>query len=378
MKQLNYGMVGGGAGSFIGQAHRRAIRIDDLAQLTAGCFSRSAEISRKTGTELGVADDRCYASFQEMAAAEAAREDGIDFVVITTPNVSHYPACKAFLEAGIPVSCEKPLCLTLEQALELQALARQKDLPFMVTYTYMGHVTAKHIRRYIQDGNLGKIRMVMAEYPQGWLAHEDDWGGKQGQWRCDPSQAGKVNCLGDLGTHIENAVSMMTGLKIRRVLARLEHQVPNRVLDDNDVVLLEYEGGATGCYWASQVAIGHDNDLRIRIFGENGTIEWRQETSEQVLVATRDGIRTDLHRGDAGILPGAAKYGRLPSGHTEGWLEAMANLYRSFCQCLNAKKEGIFVPEMIDYPTVDDGVEGVRFVEACLASSEAGGIWVDL
>lgn len=378
MKKLNYGMVGGGAGSFIGQAHRRAIRIDDLAQLTAGCFSRSAEISRKTGTELGVADDRCYASFQEMAAAEAAREDGIDFVVITTPNVSHYPACKAFLEAGIPVSCEKPLCLTLEQALELQALARQKDLPFMVTYTYMGHVTAKHIRRYIQGGNLGKIRMVMAEYPQGWLAHEDDWGGKQGQWRCDPSQAGKVNCLGDLGTHIENAVSMMTGLKIRRVLARLEHQVPNRVLDDNDVVLLEYEGGATGCYWASQVAIGHDNDLRVRIFGENGTIEWRQETSEQVLVTTRDGIRTDLHRGDAGILPGAAKYGRLPSGHTEGWLESMANLYRSFCQCLNAKKEGIFLPEMIDYPTVDDGVEGVRFVEACLASSEAGGIWVDL
>lgn len=378
MKKLNFGMVGGGAGSFIGQAHRRAIRIDDLAQLTAGCFSRSAEISRKTGTELGVADDRCYASFQEMAAAEAAREDGIDFVVITTPNVSHYPACKAFLEAGIPVSCEKPLCLTLEQALELQALARQKDLPFMVTYTYMGHVTAKHIRRYIQGGNLGKIRMVMAEYPQGWLAHEDDWGGKQGQWRCDPSQAGKVNCLGDLGTHIENAVSMMTGLKIRRVLARLEHQVPNRVLDDNDVVLLEYEGGATGCYWASQVAIGHDNDLRVRIFGENGTIEWRQETSEQVLVTTRDGIRTDLHRGDAGILPGAAKYGRLPSGHTEGWLESMANLYRSFCQCLNAKKEGIFVPEMIDYPTVDDGVEGVRFVEACLASSEAGGIWVDL
>lgn len=378
MKKLNFGMVGGGAGSFIGQAHRRAIRIDDLAQLTAGCFSRSAEISRKTGTELGVADDRCYASFQEMAAAEAAREDGIDFVVITTPNVSHYPACKAFLEAGIPVSCEKPLCLTLEQAQELQALARQKDLPFMVTYTYMGHVTAKHIRRYIQGGNLGKIRMVMAEYPQGWLAHEDDWGGKQGQWRCDPSQAGKVNCLGDLGTHIENAVSMMTGLKIRRVLARLEHQVPNRVLDDNDVVLLEYEGGATGCYWASQVAIGHDNDLRVRIFGENGTIEWRQETSEQVLVTTRDGIRTDLHRGDAGILPGAAKYGRLPSGHTEGWLESMANLYRSFCQCLNAKKGGIFVPEMIDYPTVGDGVEGVRFVEACLASSEAGGIWVDL
>lgn len=378
MKKLNYGMVGGGAGSFIGQAHRRAIRIDDLAQLTAGCFSRREAISRETGAELGIASDRCYASFQEMAAAEAAREDGIDFVVITTPNVSHYPVCKAFLEAGIPVSCEKPLCLTLEQALELQALARQKDLPFMVTYTYMGHVTAKHIRRYIQEGKLGKIRMVMAEYPQGWLAHEEDWGGKQGQWRCDPSQSGNVNCLGDLGTHIENAVAMMTGLKIRRVLAKLEHQVPGRVLDDNDVVLLEYEGGATGCYWSSQVAIGHDNDLRVRIFGESGTIEWRQETSEQVLVVNRDGIRTDLHRGDAGILPGAAEYGRLPSGHTEGWLESMGNLYRSFCRCLNAKKDGTFVPEMIDYPTVDDGVEGVRFVQACLASNEAGGTWMDM
>lgn len=378
MKKLNYGMVGGGAGSFIGQAHCRAIRIDDLAQLTAGCFSRREAISRETGAELGIASDRCYASFQEMAAAEAAREDGIDFVVITTPNVSHYPVCKAFLEAGIPVSCEKPLCLTLEQALELQALAMEKDLPFMVTYTYMGHVTAKHIRRYIQEGNLGKIRMVMAEYPQGWLAHEEDWGGKQGQWRCDPSQSGNVNCLGDLGTHIENAVAMMTGLKIRRVLAKLEHQVPGRVLDDNDVVLLEYEGGATGCYWSSQVAIGHDNDLRVRIFGENGTIEWRQETSEQVLVVSRDGIRTDLHRGDAGILPGAAEYGRLPSGHTEGWLESMGNLYRSFCRCLRAKKDGTFVPEMIDYPTVDDGVEGVRFVQACLASNEAGGIWMDM
>lgn len=378
MKKLNYGMVGGGAGSFIGQAHRRAIRIDDLAQLTAGCFSRREAISQETGAELGIASDRCYASFQEMAAAEAAREDGIDFVVITTPNVSHYPVCKAFLEAGIPVSCEKPLCLTLEQALGLQTLARQKDLPFMVTYTYMGHVTAKHIRRYIQEGKLGKIRMVMAEYPQGWLAHEEDWGGKQGQWRCDPSQSGNVNCLGDLGTHIENAVAMMTGLKIRRVLAKLEHQVPGRILDDNDVVLLEYEGGATGCYWSSQVAIGHDNDLRVRIFGENGTIEWRQETSEQVLVVNRDGIRTDLHRGDAGILPGAAEYGRLPSGHTEGWLESMGNLYRSFCRCLSAKKGGTFVPEMIDYPTVDDGVEGVRFVQACLASSEAGGIWVDM
>lgn len=378
MKLLRYGMVGGGLGSFIGEAHRRAIQIDNMARLTAGCFSRSAETCLRTGGALGIEESRCYPSYQEMAAAEAAREDGIDFVVVATPNVSHYPVCKAFLEAGIHVSCEKPLCLTVEQAQELQKLAREKDLLFLVTYTYMGHVTAKHIRQYIKDGNLGRIRMVMAEYPQGWLAYEGEWGGKQGQWRCDPSQAGSVNCLGDLGTHIENAVSLMTGLKVKRLLAKLDRQVPGRVLDDNDVVLLEYEGGASGCYWASQVAIGHDNDLRVRIFGENGSIEWRQETSEKILVVDRDGARRELHRGDAGIAPGAASYGRLPSGHTEGWLEAMGNLYRSFCQCLLAKKDGSFTPEMIDYPTVENGLEGIRFIHACLQSSNAGGVWIDV
>ena len=378
MKLLRYGMVGGGLGSFIGEAHRRAIQIDNMARLTAGCFSRSAETCLRTGGALGIEESRCYPSYQEMAAAEAAREDGIDFVVVATPNVSHYPVCKAFLEAGIHVSCEKPLCLTVEQGQELQRLAQEKDLLFLVTYTYMGHVTAKHIRQYIKDGKLGRIRMVMAEYPQGWLAYEGEWGGKQGQWRCDPSQAGGVNCLGDLGTHIENAVSLMTGLKVKRLLAKLDRQVPGRVLDDNDVVLLEYEGGASGCYWASQVAIGHDNDLRVRIFGENGSIEWRQETSEKVLVVDRDGARRELHRGDPGIAPGAASYGRLPSGHTEGWLEAMGNLYRSFCQCLLAKKDGCFTPEMIDYPTVEHGLEGIRFIHACLRSSNAGGVWVDL
>ena len=196
--------------------------------------------------------------------------------------MTHYPACKAFLEAGIHVACDKPLCLTAEQAKELETLAEEKGLLFLVTYTYMGHVTAKHIRRYIAEGKLGKIRTVMAEYPQGWLAYEGEWGGKQGEWRCDPKQSGGVNCLGDLGTHVENAVSMLTGLKIKRVLAKMDVVVPGRVLDDNDVVLVEYEGGATGCYWTSQFAIGHDNDLRVRIYGENGSILWAQEECEKV------------------------------------------------------------------------------------------------
>ena len=239
-------------------------------------------------------------------------------------------------------------------------------------------MTAKHIRRYIAEGKLGKIRTVMAEYPQGWLAYEGEWGGKQGEWRCDPKQSGGVNCLGDLGTHVENAVSMLTGLKIKRVLAKMDVVVPGRVLDDNDVVLVEYEGGATGCYWTSQFAIGHDNDLRVRIYGENGSILWAQEECEKVTMIDRDGTIVERHRGGGGIEPAAAKYGRLPAGHTEGWLESMGNLYRSFMECLHAKKDGTFEPGMIDFPTVHDGAEGVRFVQACLQSNEKGNAWVTM
>ena len=375
MKKLQYGMIGGGPGSFIGEAHRRAINLDASAILAAGCFSRTQEKSAQTGAQLGLDPERCYADYRKMAEAEAGK---LDFVVVVTPNVSHYPICKAFLEAGINVSCDKPLCLTVEEAEDLVRLAEEKDLLFMVTYTYTGHVTAKHVRTYIREGKLGKIRTVMAEYPQGWLAYEGEWGGKQGEWRCDPKQSGGVNCLGDLGTHVENMVSMMTGLTIKRLCARMDKLVPGRVLDDNDFVMVEYEGGAVGTYWTSQVAIGHDNDLAVRIYGEDGSIEWKQTECEKVLMVSRDGTLIERHRGNGGIEAEAAKYGRLPSGHTEGWLEAMGNLYRSFTQCIEAKAAGTFTPDMIDYPTVRDGAEGVKFVQACLKSNEAGSIWVDL
>lgn len=375
MKKLTYGMVGGGPGSFIGDAHRKAINIDALATLTAGCFSRTTDKCQQTGEDLGIDPTRCYTNYEEMAQKEASRADGIDFVVVVTPNVSHYPVCKTFLEAGIHVACDKPLCLETAQAEELCKLAESKGLLFMVTYTYMGHVTAKHIREYIRQGKLGKIRTVMAEYPQGWLAYEGEWGGKQGEWRCDPKQSGGTNCLGDLGTHIENAVSTLTGLKIKRVLAKMDVIVPGRTLDDNDVIMVEYEGGATGCYWSSQVAIGHDNDLRVRIFGENGSIEWAQETCEKVTIIERDGTIVERHRGAIGIDSAAAAYGRLPSGHTEGWLESMANLYRSFISCLHAKKNGTFKHEMIDFPTVHDGAEGIKFLHACLRSNANGNTW---
>ena len=378
MAKLRYGMVGGGPGAFIGDAHRKAISLDSTADLVAGCFSRTPEKTKEQGEALGLDPERCYANYKEMAAAERAREDGIDFVVIVTPNNTHYEIAKAFLEAGIHVACDKPLVTTAEEAEELKKIADEKGLLFMVTYTYTGHVTMKYMRDLVKNGEIGTVRTVMAEYPQGWLYNENDWGGKQGEWRCDPAQSGRVNCLGDLGTHVENAVATVTGLKIKRVLAKMDVVVPGRKLDDNDQILVEYEGGATGINWTSQFAIGCDNSLRLRIYGSKGTLLWFQETPEEVTLIREDGIARTIKRGYGAVTPDAAKYGRLPSGHTEGWLEAMGNLYDSFGACVLAKKEDRFTPDLIDYPTIEEGVAGLKYVEACLKSSENGNVWVEL
>ena len=378
MAKLRYGMVGGGPGAFIGDAHRKAISLDSTAELVAGCFSRTPEKTKEQGKALGLDPERCYANYKEMAAAERAREDGIDFVVIVTPNNTHYEIAKAFLEAGIHVACDKPLVTTAEEAEELKKIADEKGLLFMVTYTYTGHVTMKYMRDLVKNGEIGTIRTVMAEYPQGWLYNENDWGGKQGEWRCDPAQSGRVNCLGDLGTHVENAVATVTGLKIKRVLAKMDVVVPGRKLDDNDQILVEYEGGATGINWTSQFAIGCDNSLRLRIYGSKGTLLWFQETPEEVTLIREDGIARTIKRGYGAVTPDAAKYGRLPSGHTEGWLEAMGNLYDSFGACVLAKKEDRFTPDLIDYPTIEEGVAGLKYVEACLKSSENGNVWVEV
>lgn len=377
-KVLKYGMVGGGPDAFIGDAHRRSINLDGKAQLVAGCFSRSVEKNKSMADTLHIDEVRCYSNYAEMAAKEAKRKDCIDFIVVVTPNNTHYEICKAFLEAGIHVSCDKPLTVNTRQAEELEALATAKGLLFMVTYTYMGYVMSKCAREMIKRGDIGEIRTVMAEYPQGWLASENDNGGKQGAWRCDPVQSGAVNCLGDLGTHVENAVATITGLKIKRVLAKMDVVVPGRTLDDNDLVLVEYAGGANGMYWTSQYAIGHDNSLRVRVYGSKGTIQWFQETPETITVIREDGAINEIHRGYGAVPENAATYARLPSGHPEGWFEAMANLYRSFMDCIVAKGDGSFAEDMIDYPGVGDGLEGIRFVEACLESNRQNNIWIEL
>jgi len=372
MEMLKYGMVGGGKGAFIGDAHRKSINLDGKARIVSGCFSRNWDNTLATGKKLGIDESRLYKGFEEMAKSEAGK---IDFVVVATTNTSHFAISKAFLEEGIHVVCEKPVTCEVNQAEELIRLAKEKDLLFAVTYSYGGSVTFKHVCEIIAAGEIGEVRVVMGEYPQGWLYAGD--GGKQGSWRIDPAESGASNALGDIGTHIENSVYAMTGLKIKRLLAKMDKIVPGRELDDNSTVLIEFENGAVGTYWASQVALGCDNDLKIRIFGSKGAIEWNHFTSEDVIVTGEDGIRKLLRRGYNAIAPNAAKYTRLPSAHTEGYFEALANIYSNFIDCLHKYKVGTLKPEDIEYPGLDEGLDGVKFIHKCIESSEKGNIWVD-
>lgn len=375
MRKLRYGMIGGGAGSLIGDAQRRSINIDGNAELACGCFSRDFENTLKTGESLFLSPGRLYRSYEEMAAKEAAGPDKIDFVVIVTPNDSHYEISKTFLEAGIHVVCDKPLVHEISQAEDLKRLATEKNLLFCVTYTYGGFVTVKHARELIKSGEIGEIRMVMGEYPQGWLSSGD--GGKQGAWRLDPAQSGVSNTIGDIGTHVENTVAQMTGLKIKRLLAKMDRIAQGRKLDDNSVVLVEYENGASGAYWASQIAIGCDNDLKIRVYGSKGTIEWSLTNAEDLIVIGEDGVRRRYRKGYDAISHAAAKYQRVPAGHTEGYLEAFGNIYSNFCACLLKHETGGLSKDDIDFPTIDDGLDGVKFIHKCVESAENGNIWVN-
>ncbi|HET6438939.1 MAG TPA: Gfo/Idh/MocA family oxidoreductase [Anaeromyxobacter sp.] len=377
---LRYGMVGGGQGAFIGEVHRKAVSLDSSAQLVAGCFSRSYENTEKTGRGLGLSSDRLYRSFEEMAEAEASRKDGIDFVVVVTPNAQHYPAAKAFLSRGIHVVCDKPLVFEVREAEELAALAKAKNLLFCVTYTYTGYPAVKHAREMIARGDLGPIRFVNAEYPQEWLSTLlEKEGQKQAAWRSDPAQTGKSNCVGDIGSHVENLVHYLTGLKITRLCARLDTFVPGRVLDDNASILVEYQGGAKGLYWSSQIAVGFDNALKVRIFGTTGSLQWSQENPNYLTVSRLGQPTQTLSRGRDGFYPHAQGYSRIPSGHPEGYFEAFANIYKTFTAALAKKKGGAALSgEELDFPSLEDGASGVRFIGKCVESSQKGAVWVNL
>lgn len=380
-EKLRYGMVGGDLSAFIGSVHRKAIALEETAQLVAACFSSHEEKNRQTGEFYNISSDRLYHDFKEMAVREAQRVDGIDFVCIVTPNSLHYEAAKAFLEAGIHVSCEKPLCFTVEEAEELEELADQKNLVFAVTYTYTGYGMVKFARELILSGKIGTVVNVNAEYLQGWLIDEIGGGGKTttklSVWRMDPARSGIANCVGDIGTHIEDTVAYMCGLHPVKVAAVLDHY--GMELDLNANILVEYETGAHGVYSCSQVCAGHYNGLVIRIFGTEGSIEWAQETPD-VLKVTQKGQPSQIYgRGTGNIYGAAAAYNHIPSGHPEGLIFAFANIYHGFMDAVKKVQEGALVREIEkDFPTVSDGAAGVRFIHAVVKSNENHSIWTEV
>ncbi len=378
---LRYGMVGGALGAFIGGVHRKAIAIDEMACLSAGCFSGHADRNLETGAFYHLDPDRIYSTYQEMAEKESAREDGIDFVSITTPNNTHYEAAKCFLEHGIHVACEKPLCFTVGQAEELEKLAKERGLLFCVTYTYIGYNMIKLARELIESGEIGDVINVNCEYLQEWLI--DSVGtspsrtSKMSVWRLDPEKSGASCCVGDIGSHIESVVSYVTGLHVTKVAAILDKY--GQELDLNANILVELSNGSHGVFSASQVCAGHANGLVIRIFGTEGAIEWHQEDPNYLVLEKKgEPIRT-YDRGCGYIGGRAAELNRIPSGHPEGLMIAFANIYQAFMSAVKKCRDGEeLTASDLDFPDVSFGVRGVRFINAAVTSSANGSTWTNV
>ena len=373
-------MVGGGEGAFIGGVHRFASRLDDQYELVAGALASSPEKAMRSGEALGLAPERTYGDFATMATAEAARADGIEAVAIVTPNHMHAPVAEAFLRAGIHVICDKPLATTSKDAKKLHALAVKQDLLFAVTYNYTGYPMVRQARQMVREQLLGDIRVVQVEYPQDWLTENIEQGGqKQVGWRTDPSKAGLGGCIGDIGTHAYQLADYVTGIEVAELLAELTAFVPGRRLDDNAHVMLRYANGARGTLWASQVAPGNENNLRLRVYGSRGGLEWRQEHPNQLLWSPFGQATQVISRGTGAAGSDAARVTRIPSGHPEGYLEAFGTLYSEIGHAIRSRRTtGAKLDEAVQFPTVVDGVKGVAFVEAVVASSGKGGKWVKL
>jgi predicted dehydrogenase len=379
-RRLRLGMVGGGQGAFIGAVHRIAARIDDRYELVAGAFSADPARARASAAELHVAPDRAYGSWQEMAAREAARPDGVEVVAIVTPNHLHAEPAVAFLDAGIHVVCEKPLCHTLEAARELERAAKASSALFALTHNYTGYPMVRQARAMVADGALGEVRVVQVEYPQEWLTTPlESTGQKQAAWRTDPARSGAGGSVGDIGTHAFNLAEFVTGLRVESLAAELTAFVPGRALDDNAHMLLRFAGGARGMLWCSQVAPGKENALRLRIYGARGGLEWEQEQPNTLLFAPFGEAPRANSRGGAGASPAAAHATRLPSGHPEGYLEAFAQLYRDFAEQIVAAKERRAADAACrQVPGIEEGMRGMRFIAAAVASSKADAAWVTL
>jgi predicted dehydrogenase len=379
-RRLRLGMVGGGPGGFIGAVHRIAARLDDRYELVAAALSSDPERSRKAALDLHIAPDRAYASFAEMAAGEAKRPDRIDAVSIVTPNHLHFAPAKTFLEAGIHVICDKPLTTTVEDAVALAQLVRKTGLIFGVTHNYTGYPTVRQAREMIAAGELGKLRIVQVEYAQDWLTTPLEASGqKQAAWRTDPKQSGPAGSLGDIGTHAYNLACFVSDLHAEEVAAEASIFVPGRRLDDNVQMMLRYNGGARGLLWASQVACGNENNLRLRIYGEKAGLEWRQEEPNALRFGPYGRPPQLVTRGGPAATESAKHASRIPSGHPEGYLEAFAQIYTDIAEQISAR-EAKRAPskQSLLVPTVDDGVAGVQFISAVLESSRQNAAWVKL
>jgi predicted dehydrogenase len=379
-RRLRLGMVGGGPGSFIGAVHRIAARLDDRFELVAAALSSNAERGRAAALEFHILPERAYGSFLEMAAAESKRPDRIDAVSIVTPNHVHFAPAKAFLEAGIHVICDKPLTTTVEDALALAEIVHRSGLIFGLTHNYTGYPLVRQAREMIAAGELGRIRVVQVEYAQDWLTTAlEATGQKQAVWRTDPAQSGPAGSLGDIGTHAYNLASFVTGLRCQQLAADVSIFVPGRRLDDNVQTLLRFEGGARGMLWASQVAVGNENNLRLRVYGEKAGIEWGQENPNYLRFTPYGKPTQTMSRAGAGATNSAKHASRIPSGHPEGYLEAFAQLYSDLAEQIAARNAGRAPsPASLLVPTVDDGLVGVRFISAVLESSRKNSAWVNL
>lgn len=377
-RKLRYGMIGGGRGAFIGAVHRIAAALDGEAELVAGAFSSDPARSLQSGADLGLPSGRIYGSYAEMAARESRQPPTarMDFVVIVTPNHEHFGPAALFLKAGFNVVCDKPLCFDLGQARKLQALVRKSGKVFALTHNYTGYPMVKQARAMVRAGAIGEVRKIVVEYPQAWLATAlEKTGNKQAGWRTDPKRAGAAGCLGDIGTHAENLARYITGLRLHSLCADLTTFVPGRKLDDDANILLRYEGGAKGVLHCSQIAVGEENDLNIRVHGSDGGLRWHQDRADELWVGHIGKPWERMTRASAYLAPASLKAARIPPGHPEGYLEAFANIYREAYRAIRAEVSGQPIPGDTDFPTVDDGVEGMIFLDTALRSTAAGAAW---
>jgi predicted dehydrogenase len=379
-RKIRMGMVGGGQGAFIGAVHRMAAALDGEIELVCGAFSSTPEKSIASGKDLMLPPERCYGDYKEMIEKEKLRADKMDVVAIVTPNHMHFAPAKMALQNGFHVICDKPVCFNLAEAKKLKTVIEKTKLCFALTHNYTGYPMVKEARHLIKTGALGKLRKIIVEYPQGWLSFAEELKGtnKQAEWRTDPKRSGIAGAIGDIGTHAENLAEYITGLKITALCADISTYVPKRRLDDDANMLLRFEKGVKGILHCSQICNGDQNGLNIRVYGELGSLQWRQETPQYLHHQSIDGHA--IYQPGVGNLSDVAKYNtRIPFGHPEGYLEAFANIYRNFARTVRKKMNGQKPTALeLDFPAIDDGIRGLQFVEAAVKSGRGNARWVKL